>query len=293
MDNQKNQILQTAMKFFSDKGYYSTSMQYIAKECGISKGSLYKFFPSKEDLFIEVFEHYQNMMFEKATNTDLDKNLTNKERLEQQITIQMEDSIEKKDLIMLRLKEMPYQESEKIQSLSLRTKVKMFNLQKEFLLTAYEDKIKTHIWDAVIIFQGILKEYLFLIVNENKTIYIPKLSKSIVNRMDAIVDSFQSEEPVLTQSMMTEYNKLKMESSPKTKEEILSEVFSELSKEIHDMKRSDDFKKEVLSTQNLLEKELSSKEPRGFLIHALLSYLEKVSELRGYAHHIEKLIKSH
>ena len=43
-------IIKTAMQLFAVKGSSSTSMQEIAELCGISKGSLYLVFKSKEEL---------------------------------------------------------------------------------------------------------------------------------------------------------------------------------------------------------------------------------------------------
>ncbi|WP_181152847.1 TetR/AcrR family transcriptional regulator [Paenibacillus sp. AR247] len=51
----KQQIINTAMRIFKEKGYFAASMQDIAEACGMAKGSIYKVFPSKEDLFTGVF----------------------------------------------------------------------------------------------------------------------------------------------------------------------------------------------------------------------------------------------
>ncbi len=52
----RNEILDTALKLFSQKGYHQTSMSEIAKESEFSIGSLYSFFKSKEDLFFNLFK---------------------------------------------------------------------------------------------------------------------------------------------------------------------------------------------------------------------------------------------
>lgn len=46
----KQQILEVALGLFANVGYESTSISRIAKEAGISKGLLYNYFDSKEDL---------------------------------------------------------------------------------------------------------------------------------------------------------------------------------------------------------------------------------------------------
>jgi AcrR family transcriptional regulator len=50
----KNKIIEAARKVFAKKGYHDTTMDDIAKEIGVSKGALYSYFKSKEDLLQEI-----------------------------------------------------------------------------------------------------------------------------------------------------------------------------------------------------------------------------------------------
>ncbi|BDD03460.1 TetR/AcrR family transcriptional regulator [Aureibacter tunicatorum] len=52
----KKAILEAALRLFSVKGYDSSSVSEIAKEAGISKGSVYNYYESKEDILMEVME---------------------------------------------------------------------------------------------------------------------------------------------------------------------------------------------------------------------------------------------
>ncbi|MCO6487502.1 MAG: TetR/AcrR family transcriptional regulator [Phaeodactylibacter sp.] len=47
-------IKKAAMELFAHNGYHSTSISQIAKEAGISKGLLYNYFDSKEDLLHDI-----------------------------------------------------------------------------------------------------------------------------------------------------------------------------------------------------------------------------------------------
>jgi len=49
-EKRKMEILDTALELFSNEGYYATSISKIAVKAGISKGLLYNYFDSKEDL---------------------------------------------------------------------------------------------------------------------------------------------------------------------------------------------------------------------------------------------------
>lgn len=47
----KSRILEAANKIFAEKGYHEATMDDIAKRLGVSKGAIYLYFASKEDLF--------------------------------------------------------------------------------------------------------------------------------------------------------------------------------------------------------------------------------------------------
>jgi len=48
-------ILAAAAKVFDAHGYAATTMEAVAAEAGISKGSIYNYFKNKDDLFAQVF----------------------------------------------------------------------------------------------------------------------------------------------------------------------------------------------------------------------------------------------
>lgn len=52
----KELILSAALEIFAEKGYHDTTVDDIAKRAGIAKGSIYRYFPSKEALFNELIE---------------------------------------------------------------------------------------------------------------------------------------------------------------------------------------------------------------------------------------------
>lgn len=49
-DERKREIIDTSMKLFIEKGYEDTSVNYIIKTIGISKGAFYYYFNTKEEL---------------------------------------------------------------------------------------------------------------------------------------------------------------------------------------------------------------------------------------------------
>jgi AcrR family transcriptional regulator len=58
----KNRILQKTIEVFRKKGYRRTKMDDIANELGVSKGAIYPYFGSKEELFREALCYFQKNM---------------------------------------------------------------------------------------------------------------------------------------------------------------------------------------------------------------------------------------
>lgn len=54
----KEKILESALKLFSEKGYLGATTREIAKDAGVAEVTLFRHFPSKENLLTEVFNGY-------------------------------------------------------------------------------------------------------------------------------------------------------------------------------------------------------------------------------------------
>ncbi len=55
----RDRLVFTALQLFGDKGYGSTSIADILKAADANSGSLYHFFPTKQDLLLAVLETYR------------------------------------------------------------------------------------------------------------------------------------------------------------------------------------------------------------------------------------------
>ena len=55
----RERLLDVAARLFREKGYGATGVAEILKEAGANAGSLYHFFPTKQDLLLAVLERYR------------------------------------------------------------------------------------------------------------------------------------------------------------------------------------------------------------------------------------------
>lgn len=63
--NTKEKILKTALKVFSEKGYYATNVDEIVEKSETSKGGFYFHFPSKKELFLTLVDEMTSILFKK------------------------------------------------------------------------------------------------------------------------------------------------------------------------------------------------------------------------------------
>ena len=54
--------METARQLFFQQGYSATGIAQILQTSGSNSGSLYYFFPTKEDLLVAVLEQYKEML---------------------------------------------------------------------------------------------------------------------------------------------------------------------------------------------------------------------------------------
>lgn len=57
--SRKENILQTATRFFSEKGFRDTSMSEIAKVTGVADGTIFYHFKTKGELFLAVLKNFK------------------------------------------------------------------------------------------------------------------------------------------------------------------------------------------------------------------------------------------
>jgi AcrR family transcriptional regulator len=64
----KDRIVHTAFSLFDRKSFRDVSIRLIAKEAGVSIGTIYAYFQDKKDIFIAVQELYRDEMYQRLFN---------------------------------------------------------------------------------------------------------------------------------------------------------------------------------------------------------------------------------
>lgn len=93
-DERKNQIILSALKVFTKKGFAASKISDIANDAEVSYGLVYHYFKSKDDIYTELIEHAISSLGKVIEETKMNT----EEPIEQirQITSRVLDSVEHK-----------------------------------------------------------------------------------------------------------------------------------------------------------------------------------------------------
>jgi TetR/AcrR family transcriptional repressor of nem operon len=69
--NSRKRLVQAATKLFTTRGYYAVSITDILRECGCTRGTLYYYFSSKEELGYAVIDEWIRLVAEQGATSHL------------------------------------------------------------------------------------------------------------------------------------------------------------------------------------------------------------------------------
>lgn len=85
-ENKRQELLASAMACFAEKGYQSATIDDIVARSGMSKGAVYNYFNSKEEIYLTLLSQATEKSFERV-KAEINKKSTAKEKLEQMFNI--------------------------------------------------------------------------------------------------------------------------------------------------------------------------------------------------------------
>ncbi|HLJ92994.1 MAG TPA: TetR/AcrR family transcriptional regulator [Gemmataceae bacterium] len=68
-ERRREQILEAAAKLFAKHGYAAADTQLLAEELGVGKGTIYRYFPSKEEVFLAAADRGMHMLCEQVDSS--------------------------------------------------------------------------------------------------------------------------------------------------------------------------------------------------------------------------------
>lgn len=290
--DKREEIIQSAIHFFSKKRFQATSVQEIAEYCGISKATLYNFFESKEEILIQVIDVSIERIIHNTMNVNLDSSLSPKEKLIKKIDMQFGVIVENKNFIRMLLTTFVPQGNPKISHLTNKVNIMIMNWYKEALLEAFGSKAEPYIWDFTLLLQGTIKEYVLQAVKEDKDIDFQEAVRFVVEQVETIINHPQKLKPILTHQNMSEYEEFRGIDETYSPKEQIQNTLKDMERKVNTLSLPKHEHEDAISTIKYFQEELETPEPRRFLLKSLLSYLGEIEGCELLVKQINTMFKT-
>ncbi|HET7657475.1 MAG TPA: TetR/AcrR family transcriptional regulator [Bacillales bacterium] len=267
MNEKGIKIIEAAIKLFAKKGYHATSMQEIADESGVSKGSVYNHFDSKENLVLSIFKYYYELLIEKILQVSEDESLSPKERLVEQVHVQFQEFLRHRNFIEMQMHEKAIQVNEELTAFLFQIRSNRLERYKREVIGLYGEEAKRYGYDLATLLNAMISEYIGYLIIDKMQWDLRKLAQFIVERLDDIAKGMIEKQPEPF------INKRISAKVPGPYQEVKREL-EEIRERASAAANSDD----LLDSLDVLEKELAAAKPRKVVIQGMIAILNATED---------------
>ena len=202
--DKKNQILMSARDLFLEQGYKSVSVQSIAEKVGISKGAIYLYFKSKEDILLAIFRMLADRVWTEVAAITNHPSWSPREKYRQQIITFYNDILENLQFNQMMLNESGVSLNEDFYHYAREYRYRLQESQEQSLLNIYGDKVSPWLTDIVVSINGVIQELDASILLDGLEIDSERLADFVCQMSDALVEAALKSKP---KPLFTEKNR--------------------------------------------------------------------------------------
>ncbi|MDO7906487.1 TetR/AcrR family transcriptional regulator [Paenibacillus sp. JX-17] len=280
-DKQK-QIIQTAIQLFSSKGSSGTSMQEIAEYCGISKGSLYLQFKSKEELEKNILIYCAQTLVDDIMKVERESSLPPREMLQKQTELILSHVLELREYLMMLLKEMAGKGHDGLhKELMLRFQLNTLRWFRSKVIALYGEEISPYTLDLSLVMDGLLSAYIRLMMGDMLKPGIPEMAAHLVQLLDDAAESVlrRRPSPLLPESQWLDL--LNKNADPHDTRRHPLVIMKEMKQQIRSIPDLPPPKTEnALDAIRMLEEELLHSPPRKVVLLGMMNLLEELESMQ-------------
>jgi AcrR family transcriptional regulator len=268
MNDRKQHVIKIAHQLFIEKGFQSTSIQDILDYSGISKGTFYNYFPSKNELLIALFKSIYKKMEQERNELLIGQDPTNMEIFIKQIELQMNTNRANKLLSLF--EEVFFSKDEELKDFIKSGQLWMLKWVYQRFIDMFGETKKPYLLDCSIMFLGILNHNIkySAMANDSK-VNISQIVRYSVTRIVKTVNEVSLSGDQLINPEVIDRWVPDTQNSIKIIHKKIHEAIGSLK---NSQKQMDEKSEELL---DFIEDELlKSKNPRKFLIESALFSLQ-------------------
>ncbi|EKK0787765.1 TetR/AcrR family transcriptional regulator [Listeria monocytogenes] len=274
MKEKKQRIIKSAKEVFQKQGYLKTSVQDMVDAAGISKGTFYNYFTSKEELAIVIFKQEYSVLHQRLEYT-MAQDGAKKDNFTECLKIIIHFYTENGEILNITFSQTMIDDD--FNAFLQNVRLKNMEWVKYQLLEVYGEETKPYINDITMLLSGMAAMYVFASGSKNvNTGLIERAIPYVVRRLDALVkDILESGEIVFTEAdtenLVPDQTMIRKKRLAK-----LREALEELNVGIENADIADSDKWQYKESMNALVGEINNNEaPRDFMVQGMLLYLKQ------------------
>ncbi|HEN3881216.1 TPA: TetR/AcrR family transcriptional regulator [Listeria monocytogenes] len=274
MKEKKQRIIKSAKEVFQKQGYLKTSVQDMVDAAGISKGTFYNYFTSKEELAIVIFKQEYSVLHQRLEYT-MAQDGAKKDNFTECLKIIIHFYTENGEILNITFSQTMIDDD--FNAFLQNVRLKNMEWVKYQLLEVYGEETKPFINDITMLLSGMAAMYVFASGSKNvNTGLIERAIPYVVRRLDALVkDILESGEIVFTEAdtenLVPDQTMIRKKRLAK-----LREALEELNVGIENADIADSDKWQYKESMNALVGEINNNEaPRDFMVQGTLLYLKQ------------------
>ncbi|MBT2690337.1 TetR/AcrR family transcriptional regulator [Bacillus sp. ISL-47] len=154
MNDRKQLVIKKAHQLFLDKGFQATSIQDILEYTGISKGTFYNYFSSKNELLISIFKTLHKKMEQERNQLLIGKDPTSIEIFTMQIEFQM--NMNRSNNLVTLFEEVLVSHDPELMQFIKEGQLRMVHWIFQRFIEIFGEEKKPYLLDCAVMFIGIL-----------------------------------------------------------------------------------------------------------------------------------------
>ncbi|WP_075399329.1 TetR/AcrR family transcriptional regulator [Domibacillus antri] len=282
MNEKKRKILLAAMKLFSKKSFHQTSMQQIADVCGLSKGSLYTHFKSKEELLSDIFVYYYQILHDQIAASRQESDTVH-EAFVREVAIRTRHYCAFQEFFLMQVKEIRGLEDPTLNQFVRRENLQLMQRTEKRIIDMYGPDVKPYAADLTASLKGMMISYLQEIIEKESPCDFDELARYLVSQLDAMAGKVLNDKPMpFFESYLLQGKECKQEEAVHP-----LHILKKLKEAVQTEKETGILMDSVI----ILEQELLEVKPRHAILEGMLFNLKKGKMTVKLAEELEQALK--
>lgn len=289
--DKRQQILITAMQLFSAKGASETSMQEIAEVCGMSKGSLYLHFKSKEELEKSIYEHIIGRIKDEILRVDNDPLLEPREQLRKQAEVLLIHFMEIREFLLKQFHDQtvpgkpPFDKDNAQQEI-----VQALQWFNHKLQVIYGSEAAPYTMEIAMLMGGILGTYIRFLFMPDFHLNVGQTAEHLIQLMDDVMASMlrRRPKPLIPLEVVLGQKDLCQVDLRSPRHPLI--VIKAMKNEMKQLKLDHELRQDTLESLGIMEKELITLQPSRAVLKGMLRNLEGIEGLEDLYEELKNTI---